>query len=163
MPLKIKGLTSRLFRKPKAPQPTDKTTPSPADAPPLYEPTKPESVNPPLLENLWQSAYNRLDPKEQHVLTQLESKGNGTTPTAAIIDKVIQTTEEEYERYQGRALKIRRSTGEDIDLRSFSHKIINAALSFKHIVDAVVALDPTQHAASAWTVVSLGLTVGRYR
>jgi hypothetical protein len=75
-----------------------------------------------------------------------------------VIDEVIRITEERYEKHQQRGIIIQRSTGE-INLRHLSRKIINAALSFKDIMSAVVTFDPTNHAASAWAVVSLALTV----
>ncbi|KAF9883980.1 hypothetical protein FE257_002421 [Aspergillus nanangensis] len=175
MPRKIKQLTNRLFHRPKVSQ-SDQVkplaeVPSPVapESPSVCEASKETPENPPPPEDLWQSAYDRLGPKEQRVLsattmpTQAETMSNEKSPTAAIIDQVIQTTEEQYEKYQSKTLKIRRAGGEDIDLRNFSHKMINAALSFKHVVDAVVSLDPTGHAASAWTVVSLGLTIGKNR
>jgi hypothetical protein len=68
----------------------------------------------------------------------------------ALISEVIQITEEQYEKHQQKA---------NGTLRGSCQKIINAALSFKDIVSAVAAFDPTQHAASAWAIVSLGLTV----
>jgi hypothetical protein len=77
----------------------------------------------------------------------------------AVIDGVIQITEEQYQQYQQGGIRIRRSTGEDVDLRKLSGKIIHAALSFKDVVSTVVTFDPTHHAACAWAVISLGLTV----
>jgi hypothetical protein len=115
--------------------------------------------------DLWKSAYDQLDPEERDILSnvqptyQLENDGKNRSQTVAIIDGVIQITEEQYKQYQQGGLKIQRSTGEDIDLRKLSRKIINAALSFKDIVNTVVSFDPTHHAASAWAVISLGLSV----
>lgn len=76
-----------------------------------------------------------------------------------MIEKVIERTQQQYEHYQNGGLKIRRSTGKYIGLRKLLRNIIDAALSFKDIIGAVVAYDPTHHAASAWAVVLLGLTV----
>lgn len=124
--------------------------------------------DPPYPQDLWQAAYDRLDRKEQQVLstfaisTQPESNKNSCSQTELIIEKVIERTKQQYESYQNRGFKIPRSTDNYIDLRKISRNIIDAALSFKDIVGAVVAYDPTHHAASAWAVVSLGLTV-RYR
>ncbi|KAL4862351.1 hypothetical protein BDV12DRAFT_203139 [Aspergillus spectabilis] len=70
--------------------------------------------------------------------------------TNALISDVIRLTEEQYEKHQQKA---------NGKFRASCQKIINAALSFKDIISAVAAFDPTQHAASAWTIVSLGLTV----
>ncbi|KAE8131510.1 hypothetical protein BDV38DRAFT_288620 [Aspergillus pseudotamarii] len=121
------------------------------------------------LHDLWQSAYDQLDQKEQQILstlaisTHLESKKNGCSQTELMVEKVIERTKQQYESYQNGGLKIRRSTGEYIDLRTLSRNIIDAALSFKDIISAVVAYDPTHHAASAWAVVSLGLTIAKNR
>ncbi|KAL3495822.1 hypothetical protein BJX62DRAFT_233086 [Aspergillus germanicus] len=41
--------------------------------------------------------------------------------------------------------------------------VINAALLFKDIIGSVAASDPTHHAASAWAIVSLGLTIAQNR
>jgi hypothetical protein len=70
--------------------------------------------------------------------------------TNDLIDEVIWLTEEQYRQNQQKA---------DKKLMASCHKIINAALSFNDIISAVAAFDPTQHAASAWAIVSLGLTV----
>jgi hypothetical protein len=87
------------------------------------------------------------------VPTNLDTEGNHSH-TNILIDKVIRLTKEQYEIYQ------RNANGK---LRDASHRIINAALSFKDIISAVAAFDPTHHAASAWAVVSLGLTVCKPR
>jgi hypothetical protein len=76
----------------------------------------------------------------------------GSSNTCTLVDY--------YKEYQQAGITIKWSTGEDVDLRKLSRKILNAALSFKDIVSTVVAFDPTHHAASAWAVVSLGLTMG---
>ncbi|KAE8362697.1 WD40 repeat-like protein [Aspergillus caelatus] len=121
------------------------------------------------LQDLWQSAYDQLDQKEQQILSTLaisthsESNENGCSQTELMIEKVIERTKQQYESYQNGGLKIQRSTGEYIDLRKLSRNIIDAALSFKDIIGAVVAYDPTHHAASAWAVVSLGLTMAKNR
>jgi hypothetical protein len=71
-------------------------------------------------------------------------------PTSLLISEVIQLTEEQYKNFRQNI---------DRKLRGSSQKIINAALSFKDIIGAVAASDPTHHAASVWAIVSLGLTV----
>lgn len=123
----------------------------------------------PLPPDLWKSAYDKLDQKERDILSKVpvlaqpEIDEEKNHKTKAIIDTVVETTKEQYEKYQEGGLKIRRSTGNDIDMRKLSHKIINAAFTFKEIISSIVAFDPTHHAASAWAVVSLGLTVSRYK
>lgn len=117
-----------------------------------------------LSEDLWKSAYDELKPEEQVILSTVqvsaESESEESFSQAGhIVDGVIQITENQYKEYQQGGIKIHRSTGEVIDIRRVSRKILDAALSFKDVITAVVAFDPTHHAASAWAVVSLGLTV----
>jgi hypothetical protein len=127
--------------------------------------TQPRSEDSRSPKDLWQSAFDQLDQDEQDVLLQrnISTSSNkndeNNLRTAQLINEVIKITKERYEGYQQGGIKIRRSTGEEIDLRKTSQKIIDAALSFKDIINAGVAFDPTGHAASAWAVVSLGLTV----
>ncbi|THC91982.1 hypothetical protein EYZ11_008538 [Aspergillus tanneri] len=116
-------------------------------------------------QDLWQAAYDQLEEKEQAILSKIQvpnppnKDDTNYSQTKVVIDKVIQMTKEQYEEYQRGGLKIRQSTGEDINIRKISQQIISAALSFKDIVSAVAAFDPTNHAASTWAVVLLGLTV----
>jgi hypothetical protein len=102
---------------------------------------------------LWQTAYDQLDEKERKILSTKQipanSKDKGNSQPILLISEVIQLTKEQYEKY-------RQKEGR---LREACQKIINAALSFKDIISAVAAADPTHHAASAWKIVSLGLTV----
>ncbi|KAB8265740.1 hypothetical protein BDV32DRAFT_144261 [Aspergillus pseudonomiae] len=149
-----------------------KTTSLPSVSPPIAirQHSGNQVQEPPHPQDLWQSAYDQLGRKEQQALStselipaQIRSNQNGHSPTEAIIEGVIQKTKQQYEECQNGALKIRRSTGEDINLRELSRNIIDAALSFKDIISAVVAYDPTQYAASAWAVVSLGLTMTKNR
>ncbi|KAJ5319743.1 hypothetical protein N7508_000026 [Penicillium antarcticum] len=117
-------------------------------------------------EDLWQIAFNQLSQEEQNVLqstnglvSDVQKNGKGTSD---VINQVIETTKQEYKNYQKRGgIKIKRSKGEDIDLRQLSQKIINAALLFKDIISVGAACDPTGHAASAWTIVSFGLTMAK--
>ncbi|KAE8397387.1 hypothetical protein BDV37DRAFT_289476 [Aspergillus pseudonomiae] len=95
--------------------------------------------------DLWQTAYDQLDEEDQRVLSNVQ-----VTANFDLVGEVIHLTTEQYEQYQQKA------TGK---LRASSKKIINAILSFKDIIGAVAAFDPTQHAASVWAIVSLGLTM----
>jgi hypothetical protein len=103
--------------------------------------------------DLWKIAYDHLDGEQREILSNLNDKGNHSQ-TKALLDEVIHVTKEKYEEYQQKA---------DGTLRQTSRKIINATLSFKDIITAVAGIDPTQHAASAWAIVSLGLTVRNAR
>ncbi|OJJ98902.1 hypothetical protein ASPACDRAFT_121692 [Aspergillus aculeatus ATCC 16872] len=105
--------------------------------------------------DLWQAAYDQLDKSQRHVLSinkKLIKPGTENNILGNSIDQVIQITKEEYEKYHQTA---------DGNFHKASRKIINAALSFKDIIGAVAALDPTQHAASVWNIVSLGLTMAK--
>ncbi|KAK1139415.1 hypothetical protein N8T08_000778 [Aspergillus melleus] len=138
---------------------------------PIAAATPPDAVNPQdtsLSEDLWKSAYDALNPEEQDILSPAHGsagseKKESVSHAEHIVDGVIQVTEKQYKEYQQGGIKIHRSTGEDIDLRRVSRKILNAALLFKDVITAVVAFDPTHHAANAWAVVSLGLTMAQNR
>jgi hypothetical protein len=113
-------------------------------------------------QDLWQVAYGKLTTSDQQILSsaQLNDDGSGRhIRTEQVLDQVIQTTKDRYEAYQKGGFKIQWSRAEDINLRDAAQKILNATLSFKDIISAVVTFDPTGHASSAWMIVSLGLTV----
>ncbi|KAH3293674.1 hypothetical protein KXV87_007259, partial [Aspergillus fumigatus] len=128
-----------------------------------------DSQGPSLHCDLWKSAYDQLYQEERDILSEVQAttrrKNNDKkrSQTVAVIDDVIQITEEQYKEYQKKGIKIRRSGGEDFDLRKLSRKILIAALSFKDVVNTVVSFDPTHHAASAWAVISLGLSMTQNR
>ncbi|RAL04144.1 NACHT and WD40 domain protein [Aspergillus ibericus CBS 121593] len=105
--------------------------------------------------DLWQAAYNQLDNCQQNILSIKEisiTPGDEKKHFKDLIDQVVTTTKEGYEKYHQTA---------DQTFRKTSRKILDAALSFKDIIGAVAALDPTQHAASVWNIVSLSLTVSK--
>jgi hypothetical protein len=114
------------------------------------------------LQDMWQVAYSKLTTSDQRILSsaQLSNDSSGRhVRTEQVLDQVIQTTKDQYEAYQKGGFTIHKSRAEDIDLRDVAQKILNATLSFKDIISAVVAFDPTGHASNAWMIVSLGLTV----
>ncbi|KAL4990417.1 hypothetical protein BDW68DRAFT_175125 [Aspergillus falconensis] len=99
----------------------------------------------------------KLGDKERTILSTISvsttSNDNDEHPQAlASISEVIRLTEEQYERSRV-----------DRRIRESSQRIINAALSFKDIISAVATSDPTNHAVSAWAIVSLGLTIAQNR
>ena len=102
-------------------------------------------------KDLWQTAFDQLDDKQQQNLlrAQPESKGNKAS-SRELIDEIVQVTKQQYEEYQQKSDKI---------LRKASRKIIDALLSYKDLISAAAGLVPTQHAASAWAVVSVSLNV----
>ncbi|BCS01057.1 uncharacterized protein AKAW2_51398A [Aspergillus luchuensis] len=108
--------------------------------------------------NLWQEAYKSLDEKQRQNINPVEvhkqSSDNhdvDANPVRKALDDVIQTVKAQYE--------MRMSKRGDSQLRDAASKILTATLSCKDIISAIVAFDPTGHASSAWTVVSLGLTM----
>ncbi|KAL4985441.1 NACHT and WD40 domain protein [Aspergillus falconensis] len=108
-------------------------------------------------DDLWSAAYDQLSEEERKVLSTVQNSTTPTDPqnppqTTLLVSEVIHLTEKQYENFQKRAYG---------RLRESAHKIINAALSFKDIIGAVAASDPTHHAASAWAIVSLGLTISQ--
>ncbi|KAI3055665.1 hypothetical protein CBS147353_11284 [Aspergillus niger] len=114
--------------------------------------------SPPPLQDLWKSAFDLLSREERNALrTSLVPSS-----TTDALNDVIETTKEKYEIYQEKGgIRIRKSTGEEVNIRKISRKIINATLSFQEVISAGVACDPTGHAASAWAIVSLGLTMAK--
>ena len=111
---------------------------------------------------MWQVAYSKLTPSSQQILSsaQLTDDSSGRlVRTEQVLDQVIQATKDRYEACQKGGFPIHQSRVGDINLRDVAQKILNATLSFKDIINTVVAFDPTGHASSAWMIVSLGLKV----
>ena len=111
--------------------------------------------------NLWARAFSELDQVEQDILRPKDCAGSGSTlEMTDVISGVIKSTEEKYYEHQNEgAAQIKTSTGVVIQFRKVSRQILEAALDLKEIIAAGAACDPTGHAATAWTVVSFGLTV----
>lgn len=109
--------------------------------------------------NLWQEAYDALDEKQRQYINPAKEREQSsdndenadTSPVCKTLDGVVQTVKAQYE--------IRMSKRRDSQLRDAANKVLTASLSCKEIISAIVAFDPTSHASSVWTVVSLGLTV----
>ncbi|KAJ5404019.1 hypothetical protein N7509_003890 [Penicillium cosmopolitanum] len=114
--------------------------------------------------DLWQRAFDEIEPKEQQLIQSilipksykhLDSSDMNTDP--GVMDRlkalngVVETVKTQYEIDQGKS-RIKEPT----------RKIIKAVLSFKELIQAAVAFDPTGHATSVWAIVSLGLTVCLY-
>ncbi|GMG17252.1 unnamed protein product [Aspergillus oryzae] len=114
-----------------------------------------QSTEPFKPQDLWQTAYDQLDEEKRRILsTPKDTAGPNDKENRIriedLIGQVILLTKEQYEEYQRNA---------DGKSRKYSRNIIDAALSTKDIIGAVATFDPTQHAASAWAIVSLGLTM----
>ncbi|GMG38371.1 unnamed protein product [Aspergillus oryzae] len=131
-----------------------------ADSPPPPSPRPStikttQSTEPFKPQDLWQTAYSQLDEEKQRILSTHKDTADPNDKENRIrmedlIGQVIHLTKEQYEEYQRNA---------DGKIRKYSRNIIDAALSTKDIIGAVATFDPTQHAASAWAIVSLGLTM----
>ncbi|GAQ39412.1 hypothetical protein ANI_1_1768064 [Aspergillus niger] len=103
-------------------------------------------------KDLWQVAFDSLDPKHKHWLPEEK------TPIK-IIREVIGETKSKYTEYKKKELTIRRHNGGEIKVREIAQNILASALNAQQIITAVASFDPSGHASSAWTIVSLGLTM----
>ncbi|KAA8642420.1 uncharacterized protein ATNIH1004_011364 [Aspergillus tanneri] len=142
----------KLLRKLCGDQKESKEKSPPPPSPPSTIQTT-QSIEPFKPQDLWQTAYDQLDEEKRRILSTVRVTANpidkeSRTRTEVLISEVIRLTKEQYEEFQ------QNGNGK---FRTSSRKIINAALSFKDIIAVVAAFDPTQHAASAWAIVSLGL------
>ncbi|OOO09066.1 WD-40 repeat-containing protein [Aspergillus oryzae] len=113
-------------------------------------------------QDLWKAAYANLDPEDQRRLTLLyDSNGashtNRESRMVEIVNTIIETTKKQYDEHQRRGLKIKRSRGDDINIRDSVLKIVSATLSFRDIIMAVAVFDPTGYADKVWGLVSVGL------
>ncbi|KAJ5671269.1 hypothetical protein N7507_000396 [Penicillium longicatenatum] len=103
--------------------------------------------------DLWQAAYDQLDDKQRQGLLNIQISSESKDKKANwrdVIHDITQVTEQRYEAYKHES---------DGTIRRISRRIIDAVLSYEEIISAVAGLDPTQHAASAWAVVSLVLKI----
>ena len=105
--------------------------------------------------NLWQEAFAALDGVQQDLLSSIE---NHQGPK--LVQSIADETTERYRESQKAGWKMSRANGKsEINLRAAAEKTLSSVLRFKDLVDAGVAFDPTGHAASAWTIISLGLRI----
>ena len=105
--------------------------------------------------NLWQEAFAALDGVQQDLLSSIENH-QGRNPVYSVADE----TKKIYDESREAGWKMSRANGKsEINLRAAAKKTLSAVLRFKTLVDAGVAFDPTGHAASAWTIISLGLRI----
>ena len=133
--------------------------------------TRGAKADDPHRENLWEVAGERLDEKCREALG-LES----ASPITNTIEDVVKTTEHKYREYKEGGLKIRKRDGGHINVRDSAKNIILYALQAQDLVKTLVAFDPTGHgeylnefqlvyllksgsASSAWSIVSIGLTM----
>ncbi|KAH8429200.1 uncharacterized protein LDX57_006869 [Aspergillus melleus] len=110
--------------------------------------------------NLWQVAYESLDQDER---SQLDSIRHGVPeehrdnqhsedPFISIwLQDTIRTIETQFE--------VRKAKEDTSRVRRAAKGILDTACSMQSVVGSIAAADPSGHAASAWAVVSLGLTM----
>lgn len=103
-------------------------------------------------KDLWQIAYEALSDDDRQTLLAVRQSirtddHDDHAKTLGMVDEVIRLAKEQYENFQKGGMKIKRGE-KDINLRHIAHKILDATLSFKDIISAVVAFDPAGHAAS---------------
>ncbi|KAK6837171.1 hypothetical protein RU639_001381 [Aspergillus parasiticus] len=84
---------------------------------------------------------------------------NDGCSTVDAIKDVTNTIEQKYKEWMEGGLKIRRRDGNDFNVRDSAEKILNCALQAKDLISKAVSFDPTGHASTAWSIVSLGLTM----
>ena len=105
--------------------------------------------------DLWQEAFAALDGVQQDLLSSIENH-----PGPNLVQSVADETTKRYHESQEAGWKMSRANGKsEINLRAAAEKTLSSVLRFKDLVDAGVAFDPTGHAASAWTIISLGLRI----
>ncbi|OGM50248.1 hypothetical protein ABOM_001042 [Aspergillus bombycis] len=106
--------------------------------------------------DLWQRAFDELNAALKRQLHEDEAKSPENT-----IKEVIDKTRENFEEYQNGGLKFKKHNGEEVNVRDVAKKILNSAIHYSEIIKGIAAFDPTNHASSAWTIVSLGLMMAK--
>ncbi|KAE8310624.1 hypothetical protein BDV41DRAFT_590271 [Aspergillus transmontanensis] len=112
------------------------------------------SVEKPATRDLWKEAFESLPDDRKKYL-----KVKDGCSTVDAIDDVISATKQKYEDWKNEGLKIRRRDGNDLNVRDSVENILSYALQAKDLISKAVSFDPTGHASSAWSIVSLGLTM----
>lgn len=90
-------------------------------------------------KDLWQVAFDNLDPKQKQWLSKEEQ-----SPTK-VIQEVISETETKYTEYKKKELIIRKHNGGEIKVREIAQNILAAALNVQQIITAIVSFDPSGH------------------
>ncbi|KAJ5995824.1 hypothetical protein N7481_002801 [Penicillium waksmanii] len=128
---------------------------TPVAIPDNYDPSvSPEAKRDSEQDRLWDMAFSSLDDDTKALL----DPGDTINPEDAI-ERVKKDIEEKYEEYKKGGLQIRKRNGSSFNFRDATSRILSAVLKAKPIFSSVASLDPTGHASSAWTIISLGLTM----
>ncbi|KAE8347803.1 hypothetical protein BDV24DRAFT_157280 [Aspergillus arachidicola] len=125
-----------------------KTTP--ADEKAVERSDKPGSTD------LWQRAFDELNEELKGRLCEDEAMS-----PANAIKEVIDRTKESFEAYQNGGLKFKKYDGREVNVRDVAKKILNSAIHCSDIIKGIATFDPSNHASSAWGIVSLGLTMAK--
>ena len=105
--------------------------------------------------NLWQEAFAKLDDGQRDLLSNIKESRE-----SSVVQSVADETEKRYRESRKKGGKMSQDKDKnDINLRAAAEKILSSVLRSKKLIDAGVAFDPTGHAASAWTIISLGLQI----
>lgn len=98
-----------------------------------------EKLETPASRDLWKEAFDSLDPVGQSYLA------GSDVPANVAIDRVIQDTTAKYKEWKTGGLKIRRKSGDDINIRDSAERIIGAAQKANGAISTIVSFDPTGH------------------
>ena len=90
--------------------------------------------------DLWKEAHEKLSQHKQDLLSKIE-KVEGSK----VVKQVVQQVEKKYAEHE---------TG---PWKTAFESTLKSILNLKEVINSAVSCDPTGHAATAWTVVSLGL------
>ncbi|KAJ1716558.1 hypothetical protein NYO67_1217 [Aspergillus flavus] len=124
--------------------------PTPADEKAVERSDKPGNAD------LWQRAFDELNEDLKGRLREDEAM----SPVNAI-KEVIDRTTESFKAYQNGGLKFKKYDGKEVNVRDVAKKILNSAIHCSDIIKGIAAFDPSNHASSAWGIVSLGLTMAK--
>ena len=116
--------------------------------PMTHEPDKAVHANVKLSRDLWEEAFMKLDKGKQDLFREIE-----TPHGPHVVERVAKQTEEMYREHEERGWEANFKKGFESALKSI--------FKCKELISKCVALDPTGHAAAAWTIVSLGLQLAQ--
>ncbi|RAL07912.1 uncharacterized protein BO97DRAFT_428839 [Aspergillus homomorphus CBS 101889] len=109
-------------------------------------PIKDDPDHPP---DLWQVAYATLDDESRLNFLHLDRLMGMLARHSGHARRVL------YQKHQAKGLVFNLGHDRVLDIRGTAQNVLRSALAFKDVVSAAAAFDPTGHASSAWTVVSL--------
>ncbi|KAE8423305.1 hypothetical protein BDV36DRAFT_307716 [Aspergillus pseudocaelatus] len=106
--------------------------------------------------DLWQRAFD--EPSEG---LKGRLRENEAISPANAIEEVINSTKVSFEAYQNGGLKFKKYDGKEVNVHDVARKILMSAIQCSDIIKGLAAFDPSNHASSAWGIVSLGLTMAK--